>query len=192
MTDSSALTSVISELVNTERNYVRRIRTLKHEYADPLRSFARSKDTAIIPAYEAKTLFGNIDALVPVNEAFLADLEQMLSPDGPATVGGIGDVALRHFRELRGFEQYKQYYIKREEAQTIFEREMARKSSSFAQFVDVCALALFMLPVVANPCTVCYSASSTQMLTLRIELGSASFSWTPSSAYPGIPSCSAP
>ncbi|KAJ7507977.1 hypothetical protein B0H11DRAFT_1969560 [Mycena galericulata] len=136
LTDSSALTSAINELVDTERTYVKRLRSLKNDYADPLRNFARSKNTSIIPAYEAKTLFGNVDNLLPVNEAFLTDLEKMLAPNGAKVVGGVGDVALRHFKELRGFEQYKQYYVKREDAQLIFEREMSRKSSPFAAYID--------------------------------------------------------
>ncbi|TDL29908.1 hypothetical protein BD410DRAFT_811372 [Rickenella mellea] len=136
-TDATALTDLIDELVTTERSYVKRIRILKESYADPLRSYARSKDTAIIPAYEAKILFGNIDNLVPVNEAFLHDLELMITPEGHRKVGGIGDVALRHFRDLRAFDCYKQYYIKREEAQNIFKREMSKKSSTgFAAFVE--------------------------------------------------------
>ena len=137
MTDSSALSDVISELVSTEQSYVKRLRTLKSDYADPLRRFSRSKDTSILPPYEAKTLFGNIDNLLPVNEAFLTDLEKMMAANGAKTVGGIGDVALRHFKELRGFENYRQYYVKREDAQLIFEREMMKKSSGFAAFIDV-------------------------------------------------------
>ncbi|KAF7983939.1 hypothetical protein HWV62_18344 [Athelia sp. TMB] len=137
-TDSSTLLDLINELVVTERGYVRRLQILKHDYADPLRKFSRNKDTSILPPYEAKTLFGNIDQLLPVNEAFLADLERMLKPDGPRTVGGVGDVALRHFEEHRGFEFYKGYYDKREEAQTIFLREMGKKSSPFAAFIDIC------------------------------------------------------
>jgi protein ECT2 len=137
MTDSSALSDQINEFITTERSYVKKLHILKQDYADPLRSFARSKETAILPAYEAKTLFGNIDNLLPVNEAFLADLEKMLQTNGKGTVGGIGDVALRHFRDLRGFEHYKQYYTKREEAQVIFERELAKRSSSFAAYIDV-------------------------------------------------------
>jgi hypothetical protein len=46
-------------------------------------------------------------------------------------------VALRHFKELRGFEQYKQYYVKREDAQVIFEREVSKRSSGFADYIDV-------------------------------------------------------
>lgn len=136
LTDSSALSAVISELVSTEKSYVRRLQILKNDYADPLRNFAKSKSTAILPAYEAKTLFGNIDNLLPVNEAFLTDLEKMMAPNGPKTVGGVGDVALRHFKQLRGFEQYKQYYVKREDAQIIFEREVSRRSSPFAAYID--------------------------------------------------------
>jgi protein ECT2 len=131
------LTDITNELVATERSYVRRLRILKHDYADPLRKFSRHKDTAILPPYEAKILFGNVDNLLPVNEAFLADLEKMMAPNGAKTVGGIGDVALRHFRDLRGFEHYKGYYDKREEAQSIFLHEMARKSSGFAAYIDV-------------------------------------------------------
>ncbi|KAN0131381.1 hypothetical protein V8E53_010758 [Lactarius tabidus] len=134
--NASAIEDILNEFVNTERSYVKRLRTLKHDYADPLRTFARSKDTAIISLYDANVLFGNIDNLLPVNEALLADLEKMVSPEGPQTVGFIGDVARRHFKDLRGFEQYKQYYVKREEAQSIFEREMSRKSSGFSGFVD--------------------------------------------------------
>jgi hypothetical protein len=115
----------------TERSYVSRIRTLQKAYAEPLRNFAKKKDSAILPSYEAKTLFGNIDAIIPVNEAFLADLEAA----GPSH---IGDVCLRHFRDLKAFDCYKFYYAKREEAQAIFEREMSRKNgSSFADFIDV-------------------------------------------------------
>ncbi|KAH9062771.1 hypothetical protein EDB87DRAFT_1605796 [Lactarius vividus] len=136
MANPSAIEDILNEFVTTERSYVRRLRTLKNDYADPLRTFARSKDTAIISLYDANILFGNIDNLLPVNEALLTDLEKMMLPEGPQTVGFVGDVALRHFKDLRGFEQYKQYYVKREEAQTIFEREMSRKASGFAGFVD--------------------------------------------------------
>ncbi|KAF8917932.1 hypothetical protein CPB85DRAFT_1284072 [Mucidula mucida] len=136
LTDSSALTSVINELVATERSYVKRLQILKNDYADPLRNFSRSRSTAILPSYEAKTMFGNVDNLLPVNEAFLTDLEKMMAPNGAKTVGGIGDVALRHFKQLRGFEQYRQYYVKREDAQMIFEREMSKRSSPFAAYID--------------------------------------------------------
>ncbi|KAG8884270.1 hypothetical protein FRB98_002543 [Tulasnella sp. 332] len=137
LTSTSTFNDVLNEFVSTERSYVARLRTLKHAYADPLRKFARRKEEAILPAYEAKTLFGNIDAILPANEAFLADLELMMTPQGAQSVGGIGDVCLKHIRDRRAFDCYKQYYAKREEAQTIFEREMMKKSSTgFAGFID--------------------------------------------------------
>ncbi|QRV87492.1 Formin-like protein 14 [Ceratobasidium sp. AG-Ba] len=131
--DSAVLTEVITELVTTERSYLKRLCMLKSSYADPLRSFAKTRDTSIIDAYAAKTLFGNVDQLIPVSEAFLADLELMLAGHG----SGVGDVAIKHFRDLRAFDCYKQYYTKREEAQQIFEREMSKKSSTgFASYID--------------------------------------------------------
>jgi hypothetical protein len=146
------------ELVSTERSYVQRLRALKHDYADPLRNFSRNKNTAIIPPYEAKTLFGNVDTLLPVNEAFLADLELMMLPNGPQTVGGVGQVALRHFKDLKGFENYKQYYTKREEAQSIFEREMSKKG--FSEFVEVSTPGL-------TSCMVSDYSSAHQILFVR-------------------------
>ncbi|CAE6503423.1 unnamed protein product [Rhizoctonia solani] len=131
--DAAVLSEVITELVTTERSYLKRLCMLKSSYADPLRSFAKTKDTSIIDAYAAKTLFGNVDQLVPVSEAFLADLEVMLAGHGP----GVGNVAIKHFRDLRAFDCYKQYYTKREEAQQIFEREVSKKSTtSFANYID--------------------------------------------------------
>lgn len=168
MTDSSVLTDVINELVSTERSYVTRLHILKHDYADPLRKFSRNKDTAILAPYEAKTLFGNIDNLLPVNEAFLADLERMLAPDGARTVGGIGDVALRHFRDLKGFEQYRGYYDKREEAQSIFLREIVKKSSGFAAFIDVRSHLIINLEE-GLLISFVLSESNTQIQTLEIE-----------------------
>ncbi|KAF5390648.1 hypothetical protein D9757_002643 [Collybiopsis confluens] len=134
--ESSALAAAINELVATERSYVKKLGILKHDYADPLRSFARNKASAILPQYKANTLFGNIDNLLLVNEAFLTDLDKMVAPDGHRTVGGVGDVALRHFKEYNGFELYKQYYVKREEAQLIFEQEMSKRSSGFMAYID--------------------------------------------------------
>ena len=63
-------------------------------YADPLRNFARQDFSKIIPMYEAKTLFTNIDAIVAASKLFLEDLEKMwASAQGETTVG---DICLRH------------------------------------------------------------------------------------------------
>jgi hypothetical protein len=142
MTDSTALMDQINEFVSTERSYVDKLHTLKKDYADPLRQFARSKATAIIKQYHANTLFANVDDLIPVHEAFLEDLDEMLAgmnEEGRSgsSVGGIGDVALKHFKDYNGFHLYKLYYAKREEAQAIFENEMKRNGSEFPGYIDV-------------------------------------------------------
>ena len=134
-----------------------------------------------MPAYEANTLFGNIDNLVPVNEAFFKDLERMSEPGGP----GVGDVALKHFKTLRGFEQYKMYYSKREEAQRIFETQ-AKKNSSFVAYMDVSIRSLDTGYITSYPC------SASNMPTPKPVTGSASVSssWSPSSASRGTRYCS--
>lgn len=175
----SALSEVINEFVNTERSYVKRLRALKNEYADPLRQYSKKKTMVIFPQYEANTLFGNIDNLVPVNEAFLADLEKMVAPVGSLN---IGDVALRHFKELRGFEHYKQYYVKREEAQSIFEREMMKKSSGFAEYIDVNGLLLYEW----FSTDVLFHRGSNTRTQRRVESGCANCSWTRCSGYQNI------
>ena len=147
---------------------------LKYEYADPLRAFARKKETSIMPAYEANTLFGNIDNLVPVNEAFLKDLELISEPGGP----GVGDVALKHFKALRGFEQYKMYYSKREEAQRIFETQ-AKKNSSFVAYMDVSCRFTYAESFTSCLC----SASSTPTRKREVESACANCSWSPCNAF---------
>lgn len=141
MTDSTALKDQINEFVSTEKSYVDKLHTLKKDYADPLRQFSRSKATAIIGPYHANTLFANVDSIIPVHEAFLEDLDKMLTEMNEgykgSSVGGIGDVALKHFKDYNGFHLYKLYYAKREEAQAIFENEMKRRGSEFPGYIDV-------------------------------------------------------
>ena len=47
-----------------------------------------------------------------------------MSLEGPYVF--IGDICIRHLKDLHGFEQYEQYYIKQEEARSIFEHEMSK------------------------------------------------------------------
>ncbi|EMD40501.1 hypothetical protein CERSUDRAFT_148569 [Gelatoporia subvermispora B] len=132
-TNNSALADIINEFVSTERTYVTRLRALKYDYARPLRTYTREKSTTIVAPYEVKTLFGNVDKLLKVNEAFLEDLEKIFEPDGP----GIGDVALKHFKILKGFEEYRDYYAMREKAQRIYEREMKKSAThGLSTFVE--------------------------------------------------------
>jgi hypothetical protein len=46
--------------------------------------------------------------------------------------------SVMQFKKLKTFDCYKQYYSKREEAQSIFQREMQKKSNTgFAGFIEV-------------------------------------------------------
>lgn len=135
------------------------MRLLVKSYAEPLRNFARKKESALLPAYEANTLFGNIDTIVQVNEAFLADLEKHGRHK-------LGDVALRHFRDLKAFDCYKVYYAKREEAQSIFDREARRPGSRFTEYTDVCMISLKELKVTVLQ-KVKYSSDEKNRIGLR-------------------------
>ncbi|KAH8914297.1 hypothetical protein BT69DRAFT_1290419, partial [Atractiella rhizophila] len=48
-----------------------------NNYALPLRTFAKDKNSLIIPPFEARVLFGNVEALLGLNEQFLGVLEGM-------------------------------------------------------------------------------------------------------------------
>ncbi len=67
-------------------------------YADPLRTFAKDVNTRIIPLYEAKNLFANVDEIVTASSAFLSDLEEIWA----AGLGSqaVGEVCLRHVSAL--------------------------------------------------------------------------------------------
>jgi hypothetical protein len=89
---------------------------------------------AIIPSYNATALFGNLDVLLAVNEAFLADLERAAAGASGGGPLGVGDVALRHFRDLRAFDCYRHYYDACEDAQAMLSDMVARRRN-FAEFV---------------------------------------------------------
>ncbi|BEI91751.1 uncharacterized protein CcaverHIS019_0405710 [Cutaneotrichosporon cavernicola] len=127
------LRSRIEELVRTERSYVSRVKALKLSYADPLRHFAKSPSTSIIPVYEAKTLFGNIDAVLPAAMAFLADLEKMWESGQADMV--VGDVCLNHLKTLKTLDCFRTYIANQDEAQKTF-NEMKRKHPRFVTFID--------------------------------------------------------
>lgn len=64
-------------------------------YADPLRKFAKRKETTIIPLYEANVIFANIDNLVSSAEAFCKDL-MLVDLSGRVPGHGVGDICLKH------------------------------------------------------------------------------------------------
>lgn len=91
--DEKRYASLVEELVKTEKSYLSRLRALKINYADPLREFAKDRNTQIIPLYEAKNLFSNIDQVVNASAAFLSDLEAMANA---GEIYSVADICLRH------------------------------------------------------------------------------------------------
>lgn len=94
--DDKRYASLVEELVRTEKSYLSRLRALKINYADPLREFAKDRNTQIIPLYEAKNLFSNIDQIVNASAAFLSDLEAM-AEKGEISIAA--DICVRHVSE---------------------------------------------------------------------------------------------
>lgn len=112
----------LHELWVTEESYLRKLSSLyrvrpllllllerkaeclgAQDYALPLRSFSKKRDTAIIPAFEANHLFINIEQLVPVAEAFERDLHRLadqLQRDRTKLPAGFGEIIMSHVRPL--------------------------------------------------------------------------------------------
>ena len=114
----------LNELISTEKSYVKRINALKINYADPLRHFAKHKDTQIINHFDAKSLFANIDQILHINTAFLNELEH-------ANELNIGNICLSHFPY---FSPYNQYYFNRQKSVDLFKDLLKKKS--FVEFID--------------------------------------------------------
>lgn len=133
---STKFESMLHELVQTEKSYVRRIEVLYQRYAVPLRQMARDRDTAIIPLYESQRLFGNIGEIVGANMAFLRELETYLSDrvKGKTKEGGseLGDII---YRNIACFSCYNEYFNNFEKAKHI-EQSMMRNNRGFRDFID--------------------------------------------------------
>lgn len=108
----------LHELWVTEESYLRKIKSLlrvsssflhpkgqiltRHsiqDYALPLRSFSRKRETAIIPQFEASHLFINIEQLVPIAEGFERDLrliDDEMRRDRTRLPIGFGEKILSH------------------------------------------------------------------------------------------------
>ncbi|OCF31354.1 hypothetical protein I316_06959 [Kwoniella heveanensis BCC8398] len=130
---ATRLNNLIEELVRTERSYFSRIHALKTNYADRLRLFARDPNQQLIPPYEAKAMFANIEVIVPASAAFLTELDSMLQ-SGQAE-NSVGDMCLRHFKDLRTFDPYRTYLGKQDESQRLFQ-ESLKRYPGFSSFID--------------------------------------------------------
>ncbi|KAJ1987716.1 hypothetical protein EDC05_005677 [Coemansia umbellata] len=123
--------NVIQELIETERSYVEKLRALIDIYVVPLRSAARSTNNALIPAYDAHVIFGNIERVSEVNERFLGDLEawQQGEMDPKETIGSL---CRDHFVD---FHVYKRYINGYQHA-LVSSRELEAKNPLYAAFLQ--------------------------------------------------------
>ncbi|KAJ2683077.1 hypothetical protein IWW39_005696, partial [Coemansia spiralis] len=123
--------NVIQELISTERSYVEKMRALIDIYAVPLRSAARSANNALIPAYDAHVVFGNIERVSEVNERFLGDLEAWHrgEMDPKETIGSL---CRDHFVD---FHVYKRYINGYQHA-LVMSRELEAKNPLYAAFLQ--------------------------------------------------------
>ncbi len=76
LTDAEKLRKVITELVDTERAYVRHLRHLMETYLEPLRQ------EAFLSNAEVGVLFGNIQEIYQFQQGFLRALEGAVDGDG--------------------------------------------------------------------------------------------------------------
>ncbi|KAJ2600522.1 hypothetical protein H4R99_003315 [Coemansia sp. RSA 1722] len=123
--------NIIEELVATERSYVDKLRALIDIYVVPLRSAARSANNALIPAYDAHVIFGNIERVTEVNERFLGDLEAWAAGEmDPRET--IGSLCRDHFVD---FQVYKRYINGYQHA-LASSRELEAKNPLYAAFLQ--------------------------------------------------------
>lgn len=59
-----------------------------------MRLYSKDPNQQLIPPYEAKAMFANIELIVPASMAFLGDLEGMLQSGHAEDL--VGDVCLKH------------------------------------------------------------------------------------------------
>ncbi|KAJ1999703.1 hypothetical protein GGI06_006034, partial [Coemansia sp. S85] len=111
--------------------YVEKMRALIDIYAVPLRSAARSANNALIPAYDAHVVFGNIERVSEVNERFLGDLEAWHrgEMDPKETIGSL---CRDHFVD---FHVYKRYINGYQHA-LVMSRELEAKNPLYAAFLQ--------------------------------------------------------
>ncbi|KAJ1940601.1 hypothetical protein EC988_006987, partial [Linderina pennispora] len=123
--------NVIMELISTERSYVAKLRALIDIYAVPLRSAARSANNALIPAYDAHVIFGNIERVYEVNERFLGDLEAWHrgEMDPKETIGSL---CRDHFVDFHVYKRYINGYHHALECS----RALEAKSPLYAGFLQ--------------------------------------------------------
>jgi hypothetical protein len=126
--------ALFTELVVTERAYLKRIAALNQSYAIPLKNFSKSSQTKIIDKYEATSMFGKIEAVVSANTSLLNVLEtclQMLEQEPSA-----GHWAHLLSNELLNIQRPYRDYLAGYDIIKETEQKLLKKSEGFRQFCE--------------------------------------------------------
>ncbi|BGP22351.1 hypothetical protein JCM10295v2_001230 [Rhodotorula toruloides] len=135
MVDFDKVRQSLQELWVTEESYLRKVSSLLKDYAIPLRTFSKRRDTAVIPQFEATHLFINLEQLVPIAEAFEADLRQLVSQmqkDKSGLPADFGEVILQHVEQMQPYKKW----LANVSASEAIRRELDKHNSSFREFVE--------------------------------------------------------
>ncbi|PLW25958.1 hypothetical protein PCANC_25226 [Puccinia coronata f. sp. avenae] len=133
-TEQAAIMALFTELVVTERAYLKRIAALNQSYAIPLKNFSKSSQTKIIDKYEATSMFGKIEAVVSANTSLLNVLEtclQMLEQEPSA-----GHWAHLLSNELLNIQRPYRDYLAGYDIIKETEQKLLKKSEGFRQFCE--------------------------------------------------------
>ncbi|GAA5826318.1 hypothetical protein JCM11251_007252 [Rhodosporidiobolus azoricus] len=125
----------LHELWKTEQSYLRKMSSLRDDFAHPLRLFSKKRETAIISAFEANHLFINIEQLVPIAEAFERDLRQLVDEAQRVHTqfpADFGEVILRHIEQMA---PYKKWLANVASSEAI-RQYLDKNNSSFRQFIE--------------------------------------------------------
>ncbi|GAA5879250.1 hypothetical protein JCM16303_003134 [Sporobolomyces ruberrimus] len=125
----------LHELWVTEESYLRKIKSLLRDYALPLRSFSRKRETAIIPQFEATHLFINIEQLVPIAEAFERDLraiDEEMRRDRSRLPSRFGETILSHVEKMEPFKKW----LANVGSSEAIRRDLEQRNSSFREFIE--------------------------------------------------------
>lgn len=133
-TDQAAILALFTELVSTERTYLKRIAALNQSYAIPLKKFSKSSQTKIIDKYEATSMFGKIEAIVVANTSLLNVLQRSLSilEHDPRSIHWVELMSNELLNIQRPYRDYLAGYDIIKET----EQKLLKKSEGFRQFCE--------------------------------------------------------
>uniref|UniRef100_A0A8D1AFR8 DH domain-containing protein n=1 Tax=Sus scrofa TaxID=9823 RepID=A0A8D1AFR8_PIG len=100
-------TSVVRELLQSERKYVQMLEIVRDVYAKPLRA-ALSSNRAILSAANIQIIFSDILRILCLNRHFLEDLRDRLQEWGPAHC--VGDIFIKFGSQLNTYTSFFNNY----------------------------------------------------------------------------------